>query len=316
MYCFSSSSRYPSTTLVTENKTPPLPFPEQQLADTMSNNSTSSAPQQHHVNYRSNILESLENEFRVIENMDPSCSEGYAVAYDREVPFELRPCQPPPSSPSISVARDNMTRSSSVGAASSSSRQNTGSVSFPPHGTPQPVVQPSSAGVIEGIRVKIVTQNSGGGASSSGGQSFGPCHSMRIELCSDADLFFNYNCVINHIGFNALREDQKLTCDFNEFAVMLMKLFNQAIKDPTTHLCVMIFQPDGRAHLQILQNLHYKFVELLSLPFHEVPEEESRRHINYRYNAIRARLAIMTAKLQDVTALIKVKDSAADGASK
>lgn len=270
--------------------------------------------QQHNVNYKANILESLENEFRVIENMDPSCSEGFAIVYDREVPFELRPCQLPPSSPSASVAAavaGGGDRSSSV---ATNGGRSTNAVSFPPHGTPQPQaggpVQPSTAGAIEGIRVKIVTQNSGGSSTATSGLTgAGPCHSMRIELCSDADLFFNYNCVINHIGFNALREHQKLTCDFNEFTVMLMRLFNQAIRDASTHLCVMIFQPDGRAHLQILQNLQYKFVELVSLPFHEIPEEESRRHINYRYNAIRARLAIMTAKLQDVTALIKVKET-------
>lgn len=206
------------------------------------------------------VLHSLEREFRLIEEMDPSLADGFRIAYDREVPFELRPC--------------------TTGAAGEA--------------VPEP-----QAGALEGVKVKIVTQGEENAITA-----------MRVELSSDADLFFHYCCIINHVGFHQLRENQKLMCDFKEFTVTLMKMFNQCIRDPQQFLAVLLFQENGSATLQLIQNLEYKFVELLQLPFHESADATIRQHVTYRYNAMRSRLSIMTAKLQDVSALVKVRNPA------
>lgn len=154
-------------------------------------------------------------------------------------------------------------------------------------------------GALEGIKVKILTQGEENSITS-----------LRVELSSESDLFFHYTCVINNLGFNQLREDQKLVCEFREFSLTLLKMFNRCIKEPQTYLAVLLLQKEGSATLEFFQNMQYKFVDLLMLPFRESPEHVVRQHITYRYNAIRSRLSIMTAKLQDVQALVRVKPSA------
>ena len=154
----------------------------------------------------------------------------------------------------------------------------------------------ADVGALEGMKVKIVVQGEEHAIAS-----------VRVELSSEADLFFHYTCVINNVGFLQLREDQKLMCEFREFVLTLIKMFNRCIKEPKSYLAILLLQPNGEATLQLVQNLEYKFVELLVLPFRESPEHVVRQHVTYRYNALRSRLGIMTAKLQDVSALVKIK---------
>lgn len=151
-------------------------------------------------------------------------------------------------------------------------------------------------GALEGIKVKVLTAGEENSITA-----------LRVELSSETDLFFHYTCVVNHIGFQQLREDQKLMCDFRDFAITLLKTLNKCIREPQTFLAVLLIGQDGSANLEFIQNMEYKFIDLLVLPFRESAEGLVRQHITYRYNAIRSRLSIMTARLQDVSALVKLK---------
>jgi len=162
----------------------------------------------------------------------------------------------------------------------------------------RPMVSKDDVGALEGIKVKVLT---------SGEEN--TVTAMRVELTSEADLFFHYTCVVNHLGFAQLRDDQRLMCEFREFIVTLLKMLNRCIREPQTYLAVLLLGSDGNATLDFIQNLEYKFVNLLSLPFRESADATVRQHISYRYNAVRSRLALMTARLQDVSALVKVKPS-------
>jgi hypothetical protein len=64
---------------------------------------------------------------------------------------------------------------------------------------------------------------------------------------------------------------------------------------------------DGKGQLNFVQNMEYKFVELLSLEFNESPEHVIRQQISFRYNSLKSRVAIMQARLQDVNSLVKLK---------
>jgi hypothetical protein len=67
-------------------------------------------------------------------------------------------------------------------------------------------------------------------------------------------------------------------------------------------------QRDGHARLDFIQNMEYKYVELLTINFVRSPDELVRQQITYRYNAQKTRLALMQSRLQDVNALVKVKN--------
>ena len=103
---------------------------------------------------------------------------------------------------------------------------------------------------------------------------------------------------------------QKLMVDFTEYPAVLVRMLNACIKEPHTHLAVLVLNMAGRSHLDFIQNLEYKFVELLSVTFTQSPEDVVRQSVSYRYNALKSRLALMQARLQDVNSLIKLKSPA------
>ena len=129
-------------------------------------------------------------------------------------------------------------------------------------------------------------------------------HSARIELASENDVFFHFMHVIDEVGFQMMQEQQKLMVDFPEYPNVLIKMLNAAIKEPHSHLAVFVMERDGSARLDFIQNMEYKFVELLSCNFARSPDEVVRQQITYRYNSVKARLALMQARLQDVNANI------------
>uniref|UniRef100_A0A7S3GQY0 Spindle assembly abnormal protein 6 N-terminal domain-containing protein n=1 Tax=Spumella elongata TaxID=89044 RepID=A0A7S3GQY0_9STRA len=85
---------------------------------------------------------------------------------------------------------------------------------------------------------------------------------------------------------------------------------NSCIKEPHSYLAVFVMQRDGNARLDFIQNMEYKFVELLACNFQASPEEVVRQQITFRYNSVKSRLALMQGRLQDINALVKVKSPA------
>eukprot|EP00434_Breviolum_minutum_P006221 symbB.v1.2.005486.t1/scaffold320.1/size229511/5 len=187
-----------------------------------------------------------------LEEMDPSLQEGHHVAYDREVPFELR-------------VQDADAR-------------------------PQ-------EGTLEAIRCKILAL----------GDELNPQH-CRFEVTSENDLFFHFTHSVDENNFREIQEKQKLMIDFADYVAVIIKMLNNCIKEPQSFLAVFVMQRDGQARLDFIQNVEYKFVELLSLSFDASPEEVVRQQITFRYNSVKGRLALMQSRLHDMSALVKVKN--------
>ena len=152
-------------------------------------------------------------------------------------------------------------------------------------------------GTLEAIRCKILVM----------GEENNPL-TLRIELTSENDLFFHFNHNIDEHGFRQVQEQQKLMVDFPDYPNVLIRMFNMCIKEPQSHLAVFVIERQGLARLDFIQNMEYKFVELLSCNFVMSPEDIVRHHIAYRYNSMKSRLALVQARLQDLEGLIKVKN--------
>mmetsp|Transcript_18741 Transcript_18741/g.30381 ORF Transcript_18741/g.30381 Transcript_18741/m.30381 type:complete len:240 (-) Transcript_18741:32-751(-) len=156
---------------------------------------------------------------------------------------------------------------------------------------------PQEVGTLEAVRCKILAL----------GDEHNPQH-CRIELTSENDLFFHYTHSVDEHGFRAMQENQKLMIDFPDYITVVVKMLNNCIKEPHSYLAVFVMQRDGHARLDFIQNMEYKFVELLSCDFIASPEEVVRQQITFRYNSNKSRLALMQARLQDINALVKVKN--------
>mmetsp|Transcript_6620 Transcript_6620/g.16906 ORF Transcript_6620/g.16906 Transcript_6620/m.16906 type:complete len:246 (+) Transcript_6620:198-935(+) len=156
---------------------------------------------------------------------------------------------------------------------------------------------PSEVGALEAIRVKVLML----------GDQHSP-EALKIELSSESNLFFHYIHQMSPSNFKELQEGQKLMVEFADYPAVLLRMLNHCIKEPHSYLAVFVMHRNGEARLDFIQNMEYKFVELLSCRFIASPEEVVRQHITYRYNAVKSRLALMQARLADVNALVKVKN--------
>jgi len=156
---------------------------------------------------------------------------------------------------------------------------------------------PQEVGTLESVMCKILAL----------GDEQSPQH-CRIELTSENDLFFHYTHSVDAHGFRAMQEHQKLMIDFPDYVSVLIKMLNNCIKEPHSYLAVFVMKRDGHARLDFIQNMEYKFVELLSCDFVASPEEVVRQQITFRYNSIKSRLELMRGRLQEINALVKIKN--------
>ena len=156
---------------------------------------------------------------------------------------------------------------------------------------------PQEVGTLEAIKTKILVL----------GEDQNP-EQIRVELSSENDLFFHYTHNIIEGSFTKLQEQQKLMIEYHDYSNILVKMLNSCIKEPHSFLAVFIMQKDGSARLDFIQNMEFKFVELLSWDFDASTEEIIRQQITYRYNAVKSKLAIMQARLQDINAIVKIKN--------
>lgn len=156
---------------------------------------------------------------------------------------------------------------------------------------------PQEVGTLEAIKVKILVL----------GDYQNP-EQIRVELSSENDMFFHYTHNIDEGSFAKVQESQKLMIEYPDYPNILIKMLNSCIKEPHAFLAVFIMQRDGSARLDFIQNMEYKFVELLSCDFDASTEETIRQQITFRYNAVKSKLAIMQARLQDINAIVKIKN--------
>jgi hypothetical protein len=103
---------------------------------------------------------------------------------------------------------------------------------------------PQEVGTLEAILAKVAVQ----------GDPAAPT-AIKVELSSESDLFFHYSHVVDERAFKQLREEQRLMIEFNDYANVLARSLNQAIKEPQTHLAVYIMNRDGQARLDFIQNM-------------------------------------------------------------
>ena len=131
---------------------------------------------------------------------------------------------------------------------------------------------------------------------------------IRIELSCENDLFFHFTSDIDEQTFKLMQENQKLTVNFGEFCNLLKRLFNNCINEPQSYISVFIMQKEGTGRLDFIQNIEYKFIELLSIDFVNSPDDTVRKQIGFRYNALRTKMEMMQERIIAINNIIKIKN--------
>lgn len=132
--------------------------------------------------------------------------------------------------------------------------------------------------------------------------------SIKIELTSEADLFFHYTQMIDEITFSTMQNKQHLMINFSEYLQVLIKMFNSCVREPQSFLAIFTIKQNRKARLDFIKNMEYKFIELLVCDFTQSSEETIKQSITFRYNVLKSKNTIMLNRLQDVSTLIKAKN--------
>ena len=112
-------------------------------------------------------------------------------------------------------------------------------------------------------------------------------HDVRVELTSESDLFFHYTHSCDRENYGSMKQNQDLMVDYYGYPKVLAKMLMSCMKDPESFLCIFVMGRDGNGQLTFVQNMEYKFVELLTMDFMESQEHVVRQHISFRYNSLR-----------------------------
>ena len=131
---------------------------------------------------------------------------------------------------------------------------------------------------------------------------------IKIEIANDKDLFFYYSSEINPQLFEEIKKNQKLTCNFTNFSDLLIKYLDFCIKDTKAYLAVFNIKSDKKAKMELLENLEYKFGELINLDFVPASDDLIREQISYRYNSMRAVHEITQSRIEIINNVLKDYD--------
>jgi hypothetical protein len=131
-----------------------------------------------------------------------------------------------------------------------------------------------STGTLEAIKVKMLLD----------GQDDAPS-AIRLEMSSENDLFFHFSHSISAQDFHLVQEQQKLVVDYSEYPNVLIRMLNACIREPHQHLAIFVIKDQEEARLDFIQNMEYKFVELVSCNCQRSSEEVIQKQITFRYNA-------------------------------
>jgi len=110
------------------------------------------------------------------------------------------------------------------------------------------------------------------------------------------------------LNYPSIKERQQLNVDFEGFIGLMIKLLNSIHAEPHVYFGILQLFPDNRSRLDFVQNLQYKYVDLVSLDLEECLEEEVKESITYRYNIIKAKLSFLQSKFKQFSNVVKTKN--------
>lgn len=131
---------------------------------------------------------------------------------------------------------------------------------------------------------------------------------VRLELSSEADLFFHYMHIIDESAFREIQHSQKLMVDFADYPNVLIRMLNACVREPHIHLGLFSLLSENEASLNFIQNMEYKFVELMSCNCTQSPAEVIQNQITYRYNSMKQKVSILNTRLHEINSLVKTKN--------
>lgn len=128
---------------------------------------------------------------------------------------------------------------------------------------------------------------------------------VKIELQSEEDLFFHYVHYRNVDTFRDMQQKHKLLIKLKDYPKLLQELLTNVISSPTMFIAVFYMDQEGLGRLDIVQNMSYKFMEVISCEFKISPDDVVRKSIIYRYNQQVSKMKDTEEQINEMEKLIR-----------
>ena len=128
---------------------------------------------------------------------------------------------------------------------------------------------------------------------------------VKIELQSEVDLFFHYTHKRNVDNFRDIQQSHKLLIKLKDYPQLMENLLNKVKTTPTQFLAVFYMDRQGGGRFDIIQNISYKFMELVSCEFVVSSNELVRKSITYRFGLQRKMMEDVENQIMQLEEIIK-----------
>jgi hypothetical protein len=128
---------------------------------------------------------------------------------------------------------------------------------------------------------------------------------VKIELISEVDLFFHYTHKRNVDTFRDIQQSHKLLIKLKDYPKLMENLLNKVKTTPTQFLAVFYMDRQGGARFDIIQNISYKFMELVSCEFVVSSNDLVRNCLTYRFELQRRMMQETENQIQQLEEIIK-----------
>jgi hypothetical protein len=115
-------------------------------------------------------------------------------------------------------------------------------------------------------------------------------------------------CRLDDKGFDRIRKIQHLNFPFTSLVPMLIKQVQLCLKNVNQYSAVLTLNKISAHRLDLLENIEYKRIELLSLEFEELEEEAIKSYVTFRFTKVKMNKQIIQKKLADVISMTKLKN--------
>lgn len=113
---------------------------------------------------------------------------------------------------------------------------------------------------------------------------------------------------IDPASFKAIQLEQNLSVDYQGFLEEIVRILENMVHDPKNYFAIMNVGRNTTPNIEFVQNLEYKYLQLLSLDCEQASDDLIRSNITYRFSTLKAKHTYLKNKLRDITAVLKLKN--------
>lgn len=111
--------------------------------------------------------------------------------------------------------------------------------------------------------------------------------SMKIELTSDTEIYFNFIFECNDWQFKRIKANQNFFIEFREYPDFVVKTFERLIQSENYVASFIIFS-ETEGKLDLIRKSEFKDDTIMEFEFTRAQEEQIKKSIQYRYDVMRS----------------------------